>query len=189
MANTIRLRRSAVPSAQPTTAQLALGEVAINTYDGKLYIKKNNGTESIVEIGAGGGGGASVSTSETPPASPSDGDLWWNTQNGVLYIWYVDTDSGQWVSIYGLSSGGGGGGSGVEAQELALSGDGEGPTTFTYTSGTLTGITETVFGGTRTTSLTYTSGTLTSMSRTFGGATRTFNYVYTGGVLTGITVS
>lgn len=57
MANTIQLRRSAVASAVPTTAQLALGELAINTYDGKLYLKKNNGTESIVEIGAGGGGG------------------------------------------------------------------------------------------------------------------------------------
>ncbi len=57
MANTLQIRRSATPSAVPTTAQLALGELAINTYDGKLYLKKNvSGTESIVEIGAGGGG-------------------------------------------------------------------------------------------------------------------------------------
>lgn len=56
MAQTIKLRRSAQQGAVPTTAQLDLGEVAINTYDGKLFIKKNNGTESIVEIGAGGGG-------------------------------------------------------------------------------------------------------------------------------------
>ena len=53
----VRLRRSATQSAVPTTAQLALGEVAINTFDGKLFIKKDNGTESIVEIGAGGGSG------------------------------------------------------------------------------------------------------------------------------------
>lgn len=57
MANTIQLRRSAVQNAVPTTAQLALGELAINTFDGKLYLKKNNGAESIVEIGAGTGGG------------------------------------------------------------------------------------------------------------------------------------
>jgi len=63
MANTIRLRRSAVQGAQPTTAQLALGEVAINTYDGKMYIKKDDGTESIVEIGAGGGSGSGTVTS------------------------------------------------------------------------------------------------------------------------------
>ena len=58
MANTIKIRRSAVASAVPTTGQLALGELALNTFDGKLFIKKDNGTASIVEIGGGGGGGA-----------------------------------------------------------------------------------------------------------------------------------
>lgn len=60
MANTVKLKRSATPSAVPTTGQLDLGEIAVNTYDGKMYIKKDNGTASIVEIGAGGGGGGSV---------------------------------------------------------------------------------------------------------------------------------
>ena len=54
MAQTIKLRRSATAGATPTTAQLELGEVAINTYDGKMYIKKSvGGTDSIVEIGSG----------------------------------------------------------------------------------------------------------------------------------------
>jgi hypothetical protein len=57
MANIVKLKRSAVASAIPTTAQLDLGELAINTFDGKLFLKRNNGTETIVEIGAGGGGG------------------------------------------------------------------------------------------------------------------------------------
>ena len=39
MANTIKIKRSAVPSKIPTTADLALGELAINTYDGKVYLK------------------------------------------------------------------------------------------------------------------------------------------------------
>jgi hypothetical protein len=60
MAQTIKLKRSATSGAIPTTSNLALGEVAINTYDGKMYIKKDvGGTESIVEIG--GVGGNSVS--------------------------------------------------------------------------------------------------------------------------------
>ena len=54
MANTIKIRRSAVASATPTTTQLALGELAINTFDGKLFLKKDNGTASIVEVGAPG---------------------------------------------------------------------------------------------------------------------------------------
>ena len=56
MAQTIKLKRSAVAGGAPTTSQLELGEVAINTYDGKMYIKKSvAGTESIVEISGAGG--------------------------------------------------------------------------------------------------------------------------------------
>ena len=47
---TAKLKRSAVPSAVPTTAQLELGELAINTNDGKVFIKKDNGTPSIVDL-------------------------------------------------------------------------------------------------------------------------------------------
>jgi len=53
MSTLIKLRRSAVPGKQPNTSQLELGEVAINTYDGKIFIKKDvGGTESIVEFSA-----------------------------------------------------------------------------------------------------------------------------------------
>ena len=55
----MKFRRSAVPAKVPSITDLALGEIAINTYDGKLFLKKDNGTQSIVEIGAGGGGGGS----------------------------------------------------------------------------------------------------------------------------------
>ena len=51
MSQTIKLKRSAVTGNVPTTAQLELGEVAINTYDGKLFIKKDDGTASIIEVG------------------------------------------------------------------------------------------------------------------------------------------
>ena len=53
--STIKLRRSAVPSRVPTTAQLDLGEVAINTHDGVMFFKQDNtasgGGQSIVEVG------------------------------------------------------------------------------------------------------------------------------------------
>ena len=79
----VRLRRSATQSAVPTTAQLALGEVAINTFDGKLFIKKDNGTESIVEIGAGGGGGISNVVEDTTPQLGGDLDLNGNDITGT----------------------------------------------------------------------------------------------------------
>ena len=55
MAQTIKLKRSSTQGAEPGTSDLALGEVAINTYDGKMFIKKNDGSDAIVEIGTGGG--------------------------------------------------------------------------------------------------------------------------------------
>ena len=55
MAQTIKLKRSATQGAIPSTSSLSLGEVAINTYDGKMYIKKNDGSDSVVEIGGSSG--------------------------------------------------------------------------------------------------------------------------------------
>lgn len=70
MANTVKLKRSAVAGKTPTAGDLELGELAVNTYDGKLFLKKDNGTASIVEIGAGGGGGGSGDV--VGPASATD---------------------------------------------------------------------------------------------------------------------
>ena len=51
----IRIRRSAVAGAVPSVSDLNLGELALNTYDGKLYAKKSvAGTDSIVELSGGG---------------------------------------------------------------------------------------------------------------------------------------
>lgn len=57
-----------------------------------------------------GGLGASVSVSDSAPTDPSPGDLWWNSDEGVLKIYYSDSDSSQWVdaSPSGSSSSSGG---------------------------------------------------------------------------------
>lgn len=68
MANIVKVKRSATPAKVPTTSDLQLGEIAVNTYDGKMYIKKNDGTDSIVQIGAGGAGGGDVNG----PSSSTD---------------------------------------------------------------------------------------------------------------------
>ena len=70
MASNIKFKRSAVQNRVPTTAQLDLGELALNTYDGKLYTEINTGSAAVVEIGsklsslvvdgANGGGGGDV---------------------------------------------------------------------------------------------------------------------------------
>jgi len=43
------------------------------------------------------GGGGAVTVSNTAPVSPSDGDLWWNSEYGRLFVYYNDVDSSQWV--------------------------------------------------------------------------------------------
>jgi hypothetical protein len=53
--STIKLRRSSVPGRVPTVEQLDLGELAINTADGKIYFKKYDAganTESIIDVSA-----------------------------------------------------------------------------------------------------------------------------------------
>ena len=56
MSNTIKIKRSSVAGKSPTTSQLSLGELAVNTTDGKVYLKKEvSGVSSIVELGKGSG--------------------------------------------------------------------------------------------------------------------------------------
>lgn len=52
-------KRSATPANIPTVGDLELGELAINTADGKVYFKKDDGSESIVVL-------------EAPVAAPVD---------------------------------------------------------------------------------------------------------------------
>ena len=50
MAQVIKLKRTAVQGKIPTTSNLELGELALNTYDGRIFFEKNDGTPSIQEI-------------------------------------------------------------------------------------------------------------------------------------------
>lgn len=61
MANTIKLKRSSTTGDTPTTGQMELGEIAVNTFDGKLFIRGNNGSDFVNEISSitqGGGSNA-----------------------------------------------------------------------------------------------------------------------------------
>ena len=57
MATPIRIKRSAVAGKKPTDGQLQLGELAVNFYDGKIFLKQDTGgvgvSTRIVEVGAG----------------------------------------------------------------------------------------------------------------------------------------
>lgn len=48
------------------------------------YWQANNSTSTVV-------------ISDTTPASPQPGNMWWNSNLGGLYIYYSDGTSSQWV--------------------------------------------------------------------------------------------
>ena len=50
MSQTIVLKRSALPGKVPDTGSLNLGEIAVNTYDGKVYFKRSGSIESIQSL-------------------------------------------------------------------------------------------------------------------------------------------
>ena len=50
MAQNIILKRSSLPGKVPDTGSLNVGEIAVNTYDGKLFIKRSGNLDSIEGI-------------------------------------------------------------------------------------------------------------------------------------------
>ena len=50
------------------------------------------GTQGNIGVG-------SITTSTGAPSNPNEGDLWWDTDDAVLLVYYNDGNSSQWVSI------------------------------------------------------------------------------------------
>jgi hypothetical protein len=73
----------------PAPEEIEVGEVAINTAAGKLYVKTDGG--EVVAVGSSDsdtGTGSAVTISETAPLDPSNGDEWFCSEEGqeALYI-------------------------------------------------------------------------------------------------------
>lgn len=108
----LKFKRSATPSKVPTTSDLALGELALNTYDGKVYMKKDDGTQAIVEVGGASGSGTVTSvdvsggtTGLTFSGGPvtSSGTI---TQGGTLNVANGGTGASSLTSGYVLKGNG-----------------------------------------------------------------------------------
>lgn len=57
-----------------------------------------------------------LSVGVNPPVNPQNGSLWWASEIGTLFFYYVDGDSSQWVSA-SVGSGGGSGGVSLGSRE------------------------------------------------------------------------
>lgn len=90
MANTIKLKNSGTTTNSPSA--LEYGELAINYADGKLFYKDDAG--SIVDFA-----NARSSVSDTAPSNPSEGDVWFESDTGDVYVYYDSV----WVDVGGTS--------------------------------------------------------------------------------------
>ena len=52
MPTVIQFKRASGQNDVPSTSDLALGELAVNTYHGRFYTEKNDGSVIVVEIGS-----------------------------------------------------------------------------------------------------------------------------------------
>jgi len=92
------------------------GDVWLNTNTGLLYTWYPDGDSnqwiSVTKTGPVGPAGPlgpmgtyKTLVSSVPPSNRADGtpiqagDVWLDTNNGVLYTWYIDADSSQWISV------------------------------------------------------------------------------------------
>ena len=92
---------ASVTSSDTAPSSPSAGDLWYDTTTLRLYVYYNDGSSSqwvkANPSGSSGGGGASVTASDTAPSSPSAGDLWFNSTELVLYVYYNDGDSSQWV--------------------------------------------------------------------------------------------
>ena len=63
MSTVIKLKRSSTAGSQPTTSDLEIGEVAVNTTDQKIYMRTSSGIVTIADTASGGGAAGSAFTS------------------------------------------------------------------------------------------------------------------------------
>ena len=94
--------QAAVADAQGVTLRLTdSGGVQddITIVAGSNITIDNIGSNSFRIVGPAtqSGSGATVTTSDNAPSTPTDGDLWWKSDEGRLKVYYADGDSTQWV--------------------------------------------------------------------------------------------
>jgi len=101
----IQLKRSNVldggAAKEPTSAQMEFGELAVNynTADPAIFLKDEAG--NIIRVAGIGNisddGQVELPSTSNPPANPLPGNLWFNADDGRLYIYYNDGNTAQWV--------------------------------------------------------------------------------------------
>lgn len=99
----------AIFSAGSTEWEVGIGTVGAGTLARTTILASSN-AGSVVTLSAGiknvictypaSKAGFAVSVSATSPSNPTSGDLWYDSTNGVMLIYYNDGTTSQWVEDY-----------------------------------------------------------------------------------------
>jgi hypothetical protein len=81
------------PSNGQTLTVTVAGANTVYTYNSTYGVWRSKGTATTISSG----GGASVTISDAAPSSPSAGDMWFDSEDLILYVYYNDGSSSQWV--------------------------------------------------------------------------------------------
>ena len=90
-----------VTVSQTAPSSPTAGDLWYHSTQARLFVYYNDGSSSqwvdAAPFNLQGSGAATVSVGATAPAGPSDGDLWYNSNYGRLFVYYKDGTSDQWV--------------------------------------------------------------------------------------------
>jgi len=123
MATVIQFKRSSTQNDTPATSDLALGELAVNTYHGRVYTEKNDGSAAIVEVGSVP---ASLTINDAitfPTSDGSSGQVLKTNGSGTLSFGSV---GGSGLTIYKYS---------ITGNTTAITGNDDDSNSLSYTPG------------------------------------------------------
>ena len=106
MAQIIKLKRSLAQGSKPTTSDLSAGELAINVYDGKVFLRKSGSVDEVQEVITNDySGSINVDGAITASFFRGDGSRLTNiTVDQSATIKSSFTDSSTWVVTHNLDT-------------------------------------------------------------------------------------
>jgi len=85
-------------AALPPTGN-TIGDMYIATDNQHLYI-----WDGTMWDDAGPLGTSTTTTADNPPSNPKDGDMWWESDSGIFWVYYDDGNTSQWVQAGGAAA-------------------------------------------------------------------------------------
>ena len=79
-----------VADAAITPAKLSIDYTEEAPSNGKQYARKDDAWSEVLPT---------TSSGDSPPSNPTDGLIWYDSDSGKTFVYYVDTNSSQWVEL------------------------------------------------------------------------------------------